>query len=225
MLNSLYGRTRNWVVTFPDAPDPGMEALRRTISHLLDLEIDYYILVNMAGFVGLIDALGGVDVHFDQPMHIAFSPAEEGGEKALINVQPGMNNLSGLEALAYVRNRYRSSDYVRMHRQRCMIRSVVDQADFLSLVRSFPALAEAIRENARTNIPIDLLPDLFRYATRAEAAGITTIAFQPGPYTSGRDYLSRPIPNPSRIRAKVADMLTESNQAVVGGVATDSECE
>ena len=224
MLNSLHPRTRNWVRTFPEAVDPGMEALRRTISHLLDLRIDYYVLVDMAGFVALVDALGGVDVYFDAPMHIAFSAAEEGGEKALIDVEVGLNRLTGLQALAYSRNRYRSSDYVRMKRQRCMLRSVAAEADFFTLVRSFSALAAAVSDNARTNIPLELLPDLFRIVTRLDSAEITTQAFTPGYYAPTRDFLRRPVPDVDRIRAKVRSMLANGGEGS-GGADDDSECD
>ena len=37
------------------------KALRRTVANLLGLEIDYYVLVDMAGFVDVVDALGGID--------------------------------------------------------------------------------------------------------------------------------------------------------------------
>ena len=227
MLNSIHARSRNWVRTFPEAVDPGMETLRRTISHLIGLEIDYYVLVDMAGFVALIDALDGVDVYFDEPMHIAFSPAEQGGEKALINVDVGMNHLTGLETLAYVRNRYSSSDYVRMERQRCLLRSVAAEADLFTLVRSFSEIADALRDSTRSNIPVELLPDLFRHVARLDPGEILTQSFQPNFYAPDRDFLRRPIPDPERIRQKVSSMLGEIGQASAATVSepSDSECD
>jgi len=223
ILNSLYGRTRNWVRTFPEAVDPGMEALSRTISHLLGLEIDYYVMVDMAGFVTLVDALGGVDIYFENPMHIAFSAAEEDGDKAFINVDVGINHLSGLEALAYVRNRYRSSDYVRMQRQRCMLRSIAAEADLFALVRSFPAIAGALSDSTRTNIPLDLLPELIRQVSRLDFSEIDTIAFQPGYYAPTRDFGRYPIPDPDRIRRQVQRMIAGPDEAT-GGSVEESEC-
>ena len=224
ILNSLYARTRNWVRTFPDAADPGMEALSRTISNLLGLDIDYYVLVDMAGFVALVDALGGVDVNFKEPMHIAFSPAEEDGEKAFINVDAGVNHLTGLEALAYVRNRYRSSDYVRMQRQRCMLRSIAAESDLFTLMRRFSTIAEALRGSTRTNIPVELLPELIRQVSRLDFGEIDTIAFQPGYYAPDRDFGRYPIPDPERIQQKVRSMLADTGSGG-GGEAAESECD
>ena len=50
-INGIWTFTSTWVRTFPLAPDPGMEALRQTLSLLLGIPIDYYVLVDMAGFV------------------------------------------------------------------------------------------------------------------------------------------------------------------------------
>ncbi len=224
ILNSLYPRTRNWVRTFPEAVDPGMEALSRTISHLLGLQIDYYVMVDMAGFVTLVDALGGVDIHFEIPMHIAFSAAEEDGDKAFINVDVGINHLSGLEALAYVRNRYRTSDYVRMQRQRCMLRSIAAEADLFTLMRSFPAIAGALSDSTRTNIPLELLPELIRQVSRLDFSEIDTIAFQPGYYAPTRDFGRYPIPDPDRIRREVQRMISAPENDATGGAVEESEC-
>jgi anionic cell wall polymer biosynthesis LytR-Cps2A-Psr (LCP) family protein len=201
-----------------------MEALKMTISNLLGLRIDYYVLVDMAGFVALVDALGGVDVYFDEPMHIAFSAAVEDGDKAFINVEAGVNHLSGLEALAYVRNRYRSSDYVRMQRQRCMLRSIAAEADIFTLMRKFPAIAEALSGSTRTDIPVGLLPELIRQVSRLDFSEIDTIAFQPGYYAPDRDFGRYPIPDPERIQDKVRDMLAASSDPSSPGVV-ESECD
>ena len=80
-------------------------------------------MVEMAGFVRTVDLLGGVDVYVKDPYHVRVSSPEEGQPKAKINVEPGMNTLSGLEALAYTRWRIGSSDYNRMGRQRCVIKA------------------------------------------------------------------------------------------------------
>ena len=225
ILNSIYSRTRSWVRTFPDAVDPGMEALSRTISNLLGIDIDYYVLVDMAGFVALVDSLGGVHVYFDAPMHIAFSAPVEDGDKAYIEVEAGLNHLQGLEALAYVRNRYRTSDYLRMERQRCMLRSIAAEADFFTLMTRFSAITGALRDSARTDIPVELLPELIRQVSRLDFGEIETIAFQPGYYAPDRDFGRYPIPDQERIQQKVQSMLRDSSDSATGGGSGESECD
>jgi len=223
-LNAIYPFTRNWVRTFPKEVDPGMAALRETLENLLKLKIDYYVLVDMAGFVDLVDAIGGVDVYVEKPMHIAFSAPEEGGEKALINVGVGENHLDGLEALAYVRSRYGSSDYTRMRRQRCMLQSLAAEATPSTLVASFSAIADAVRSSAVTDIPISFLPELVTFASRLDLDDIETVAFQPTYYAPTRDFLGHPIPDVGRIRAKVRNVLASVADPASSVATEDAEC-
>ena len=136
-INYLHVHTANWVVTFPDAPDPGMEALRQTLEVTLGLPIDYYALVDFAGFVDLVDAVGGIDVNSREEMHLTVSPAKEGEEWIAINITPGRQHLDGRTALAYVRNRTGSSDGQRMLRQRCLLRDLASEMDAATILTRF----------------------------------------------------------------------------------------
>ncbi len=215
MLNRVHQYTQDWTGSYPNTPDPGLAALRDTIAHLVDLPIDYYFMVNMAGFVDIIDTIGGVDVMVSDPFHVAVSAPSEDSPKARVDVEPGMNHLSGLEALAYSRWRIGSSDYARMQRQRCLIRAATDQADAVTLVRSFHTLADVVERSVVTDIPLSLLPDLVEIVGRVDLDRIATVGFVPPTYNNGRAPGGYPIPNVSRIRWKV-------DQVIEGGVAEQS---
>ncbi|MCL1593845.1 MAG: LCP family protein, partial [Actinomycetia bacterium] len=77
-LNALYPFTRKWTRTYPNEVDPGMAALRDTLSHVMGIPIDYYALADMAAFVDLVDAIDGVDVYVQQPVKAEVSPPREG---------------------------------------------------------------------------------------------------------------------------------------------------
>jgi LCP family protein required for cell wall assembly len=215
MLNRVYQYTRDWTRSYPSTPDPGLAALRDTVAHLIDLPIDYYFMVNMEGFVDIVDTIGGVDVMVNEPFHVAVSAPSEDSPKARVDVEPGMNHLNGLEALAYSRWRIGSSDYARMQRQRCLIRAATDQADPLTLVRSFHTLADVVERSVVTDIPLSLLPDLVDIVGRVDLDRIATVGFVPPTYNSGRAPGGYPIPSVSRIRWKVEQVLE-------GGVAEQS---
>jgi len=215
MLNRVHQYTQDWTRSYPDTPDPGLAALSDTIEYLIDLPIDYYFMVNMAGFVDIIDTIGGVDVMVKEPFHVAVSAPSEHSPKARVDVEPGMNRLNGLEALAYSRWRIGSSDYARMQRQRCLIRAATDQADPLTLIRSFHTLADVVERSVITNIPLILLPDLVDIVGRIDLDRIATVGFVPPTYNDGRAPGGYPIPNVSRIRWKV-------DQVLEGGVAEQS---
>jgi len=222
MLNRVHQETETWHRRFPDAPDPGLEALRRVVQHLLDLHIDYAVMVDMAGFVRAIDAIGGVDVLVTDPLHVAVSAPWEGAPKARVSVEPGVRHLDGLEALAYVRWRRGQSDYVRMRRQRCLVRAAAAQADPFTLLRNFPRLATVVEESVVTDLPLTFLPELLRILGRVDFDHIATVGFVPPTYISGRTPGRYPIPNVSRIRAKVRSVLAEG--AAAQGRDGTSEC-
>jgi LCP family protein required for cell wall assembly len=213
MLNEVHAQTLDWTGTYPNEVDPGLAALRDVVSNLLQLDIDYYFMVEMAGFVRTIDALGGVDVLVQEPYHVMVSSPEEGQPKARVNVEPGMNHLSGLEALAYSRWRIGSSDYDRMGRQRCVIRAAATQADTFTIIRAFPRLLDLMEKYVTTDIPVSFLPDLVRIAGTIDYRNVATIGFVPPTYNSGRTPGHYPIPNVERIRAKVRQVLEEGVQA------------
>lgn len=75
----------------------GPPALVRTVRDALDIPIDHYLEVDFAGFLGLVDALDGVTIHFDHP---ARDPAS-----GLHVPQAGAVELDADSALAYVRSR------------------------------------------------------------------------------------------------------------------------
>lgn len=222
MLNTIHGRTEGWSRSYPDSPDPGMSALRDVISHVLDLDIDYFVLVDMAAFVKGVDAIGGVTVMVQQPMHVTVSAPWEGSPKATVNVEAGLNHLDGLEALAYSRWRWGSSDYARMQRQRCLVRAAAAQADPFTLLRNFPTIADVMKDYVVTDIPSAFLPDLVRIAGKLDFSQIATVGFVPPTYITGRASGGYPIPDVDKIRWKVRQVLDEgvSAQSRTG----ESEC-
>ncbi len=189
---------------------------------MIGLPIDYWLLVDMAGFVRLIDAMGGVTVWVTDPLHVGVSPSEEGLPTAIVNVQPGYNTLSGSEALAYVRWRRGSSDYVRMGRQRCLIRSVMAEADPVTLLRSFTSIASAIEDFVVTNIPLSLLPDLVEVMGRVDLDEVSTLGLIPPHFSDGRTPGRYPIPHVDRMRAAVNDVLENGTDST--RIAGESEC-
>ncbi len=76
----------------------GPQALVRTIQSELGIGIDHYLQVDLAGFLGLVDALGGVTI--DIP-----NPAYDLGSGLRIDTS-GPVRLNGDTALAYVRARH-----------------------------------------------------------------------------------------------------------------------
>ena len=222
-LNALYPFTRKWTGTYPNEVDPGMAALRDTLQSLMGLPIDYYALVDMAAFVDLVDAIGGVDVYVQKPLESEVSPPREGDPWAHVKVDVGWNHLNGPEALAYARARKGSSDYTRMQRQRCMLRAVAAKAEPFTLLRRFSAIVAAVEGSVVTDIPLSFASDLITAAAKLDFNDIETVGFVPTYWAPERDYGGRPIPDIDRIRGKVRSVINGQSSPSVDDPA-ESEC-
>lgn len=75
----------------------GRDALVRTVSDALAVEINHYMEVDFAGFSRLVDLAGGVDVSFDTPVR---------DRNTGFLADAGCAHLDGQQALAYVRSRH-----------------------------------------------------------------------------------------------------------------------
>jgi LCP family protein required for cell wall assembly len=223
-LNALYPFTRKWTKTYPDEIDPGMAALRDVLANLMGVPIDFYVLVDMAAFVDLVDAIGGIDVNVRQPLQAEVSPPREGDPWAKVDVGIGWNHLDGPEALAYARARKGSSDYARMERQRCMLRGVAAKVDAVTVLRSFPAIVNAIERSVVTDVPRSYAAEFIRAVAGLDFDDIQTVGFTHAYWEAERDHLRHPIPVVSRIRSKVAKVFSglDAEEAVEG---IESECD
>lgn len=123
----------------------GKGALRvaRTVRELTGMPIHHVMYVSLAGFQGLVDALGGVD------MCVPFAMQDE---LTGLDIPAGCQHFDGTTALAYVRTRHqpcdeRAPDFARIGRQQQFLRAVI--AKLLSpgeLVR-LPDLVPALLDN------------------------------------------------------------------------------
>jgi LCP family protein required for cell wall assembly len=101
----------------------GADALVATVQDYTGVEIDHYVEVDLAGFLRLTDAIGGVEVCTENGLVDAYAGA---------NIPPGCHELDGEEAVGFVRARqttdeFGSGDFGRISRQQYFIRQAMDK--------------------------------------------------------------------------------------------------
>jgi LCP family protein required for cell wall assembly len=74
----------------------GAAMLESVVEYTFGIEVDHCVELDFAGFLHLIDALGGVEIEVPSRM---FKPTED------IDIYPGWQTLNGFDALAFVRFR------------------------------------------------------------------------------------------------------------------------
>jgi hypothetical protein len=141
------------------------------VEGITGLKINYYALVNMDGFRGMVQAMGGLTLNVRDRIPIGLPVTDY--------IEPGVQKLNGFETLWFARSRWSTDDYDRMQRQRCVIGAVVDQADPLKVAKNFPALAKALKKNLRTGIDSSDLEAWATLALRIQKGGVTSIVFDP----------------------------------------------
>lgn len=207
LLNALYKYGEENPGLFPGAERPGVEALRGAVSELLAIPIHHYVMVDMGGFVDVVDAFGGVTIDVRDQVVVELSPPRPGDPWRTYRIMPGLQTLDGHHALAYARSREGGSDYDRMYRQRCLLSAMATQAAGGNLLMRLPDLARVAAERVVSDLPRDSLPDLARLAGRIDTSTIVTIGFVPPAYSAWRDSSGRPAPDVELIRKVVADVF------------------
>ncbi|SCE52317.1 transcriptional attenuator, LytR family, partial [Streptomyces sp. DvalAA-14] len=101
--------------------DGGPELLTRTIEYNTGIHIDHYAEIGFSGFVNLVDALGGVNMCLDKPLHDKASGAD---------FAAGCQTLNGKQSLAFVRQRHQEADQDlgRMRNQQKFLSTLAHQA-------------------------------------------------------------------------------------------------
>lgn len=182
LINELWVAGENYPDAFPGPGSPSENAVKGVISEFLGIPIDYYAMVNLDGFVEIVDALGGVEVYVPEAVYDAEYPSEDGVTTEVIDIKPGLQQFDGHLALAYSRSRHQDSDYFRMNRQRCVIEAMASQIDPVTLLRNFQSLANVIKDTMLTDIPIDALPKLVDLKPLIDLDNVVSIRFIPPDY-------------------------------------------
>ena len=144
----------------------GAQMAIMTVEEMLDIDIDYYMQINMQGLMDLVNAVDGITVtnHFDFPISIAQNEPDY-----TATVEPGTHHINGEPALVYARMRYDDpeGDYGRQKRQREVIQKVMKKVLALgNSVSSYKKILTAVTGNMQTDIKItsSTIPSLFKYA-------------------------------------------------------------
>ena len=170
--------------------EKGPEGLIATLRQSLGIQIDHYAEVDFNGFRGIVDAIGGVTLHFPSPARDTVT--------GLDVKTPGCVKLDGDGALAYVRSRnyqyYESGrwrtdgtgDLGRIQRQQDFVRRVIRKA---SRAGRNPLRLNSLVSTAVDNVKIDKgfsSKDMLRLARRFKSLEPDAVEMLSLPTTGAR---------------------------------------
>jgi LCP family protein required for cell wall assembly len=160
----------------------GPELTIKTIEANTGLTVDHYVEIDIAGFVNVVDALGGAQVCVKEDVF---------DKDSGLDLSAGKHTLNGDEALAYVRARkiYADSDLGRIRAQQAFLGSLVRKAvsadtltDPLKLNRFLSASLGSVTTDSGLG-----QGQLLALADRLRATGSNQVRFATVP-TSDLDY-------------------------------------
>ncbi len=141
-----------------------------TVENFLNIPIDYYVFINMEGFLQIIDTLGGVTINND--MDLTYDE---------YHYPKGEITLDGNEALIFSRIRYEDprGDFGRQIRQRQIIEAVMKKASTPSTLLKATDMLTVLGDNVRMNFSVKELIQLQGIYKKMDK-GIEQLSFEQG---------------------------------------------
>lgn len=163
---------RDTKVKFPDGSEAkineslqigGPDLTVALVQQLTGQPIDDYALTHFGGLVQIIDTVGGVTVDVPEPMHYNTGDTEYN----IINLNPGVQKLSGTQALGFVRFRHDAlGDIGRTERQQQFVKALTKALLQPSNIVKLPTLIHEFWGTIDTDMS---LLDVLKIASHAEA--------------------------------------------------------
>jgi polyisoprenyl-teichoic acid--peptidoglycan teichoic acid transferase len=188
----------------PGAANPGALAMEQAVAQTLGVPVHYYALVNLRGFQNVVDALGGITLRVEQRLPIGGGTSLDGRKMPIVGwIEPGLQKLDGYHALWYARSRATTTDYDRMARQRCVMGAILREADPLTVLANYKALAKSAKQVLVTDLTTGAIERLIETAPRTKASKVTSVQF-----TSS--VINPANPDINAIRARVTAAINKS---------------
>ncbi len=160
----------------------GTEKLRSNIEDMLGVPVDFYVSVDLKGFIALIDQIGGVD--FDVPEDMDY---DDPYQDLHIHFKAGLQHLDGQQSMEVVRFRHNSDKHKPAYGGRQDIGRIGTQQAFLKTVaqklmklENVPAMAETFLKYVKTDLTLGNLVWLANQALSMGGTDAISFATLPG---------------------------------------------
>lgn len=179
-LNNISRETSD---TNKQAENSGFRLLEDTLQETLGVPIHYHAMVDFAGFEKAIDTVGGVTVNAPDAV---VEDLRINGRNYRLNVQPGVKEMGGFEALAYSRSRFTSNrgDFDRSERQRIVLTALKDEimsAGTFGNPKKMTDLVNDFGNHVQTNFSVEDLQRLYQLSQQIPSDKISSVGFADPP--------------------------------------------
>ena len=184
----------------------GIEMTKKTIEDTLGVHIDRYIMVHDNAVKEIVDAMDGLDIYIEKPMHY-----NDYSGNLHINFSKGNHHLTGQEAVEYLRFRHDAlGDIGRTQRQQWLLRSLLTQLKKPSTIAKIPDIISVAKKYIKTDMSFY---ELSQYAALAKHIDMDKIevAMLPGS-PNQKGYISYWILDPEKTQEVINRVIYRDKQ-------------
>lgn len=192
----------------------GSSLAMRTVEEWAGIPIQYYVYMNLPGFINLIDLIGGIDIEVEKDMNYVDSN-DDPTSIYQIHLKKGYQHLDGIKALQYVRFRHDAlSDFARTERQRKFVKAIVKELLTTTTVMELPKLIEAIEPFIETNLNVDDMIKLGKLGFDIETESIDSIQLPPMELIQEKSVNGKAVlyVEPEQIKSYVKSILSDDSR-------------
>ncbi len=210
---------------YKDYPGGGPALAKKTVWYALGVPVHYYVRVNFTGFEKIVDAMGGLEINVESPIHDSKYPDSNYGTYVL-DIPAGLQQMDGKRALEYARTRHGSSDFDRMSRQQQVLLAVRDKALSLDIPLSqVPSILQTLGDSIQTDIPLNEMLSMADLAKKIDRGnirhGVIDSTMTTGVTTSSGAMVE--VPDWDKVRALVDGLFPTGEPTAVAPVIVSAE--
>lgn len=162
----------------------GAELAAQTVMHnFSDVDIDRYVRVSTGAFREIVDLVGGVEVLVPKAMQY-----EDKTQGLVIDLQPGLQNLSGEEAEQFARFRQDSyGDIGRVQRQQVLLKALRQRMMTPTVLPKLPQIVRVLQAHIDTNLSVEEMLALAGFGLNLDSKDLHMVML-PGRFSDPEEY-------------------------------------
>ncbi len=158
-------------------PGGGPALVGKIVEDVFGVPTNHWVRIKQEGLVETVDALGGVDITLNCPLHEITPDPKNPNKFVKFDLPAGKNHLDGATAKKFATYRYNSNDFYRGQRQQQLIWAIKERAIQLDAITKLPQLWTALKHTFETDLTILDVVRLARLGVGLNASQIHGLTF------------------------------------------------